>query len=176
MECSDRVVRFLVRSSRPTWTWERLVVVAIEALLWGVTVVVTPPLLAAVTGLFGGYLAVRAQAARSVAARRRERGEALGLPAIELHCDAEDERRARGDQLLGGLSPVVAIVLAAAGSGVTAAVLAGAACTGARWAYGFGYGRWRRWYAPAVAAARATENDVAPTSTVNARPPMWRSS
>ncbi len=140
-------VRALASSSAPTWVYERRVVAALEVGLLLATVAARPTLLALATGVLAIAVAMVAQTQRSIAARRRERAEALGLlGAMQVSCEEADVRRATAQHVLSGLAPVTAIVTAAHGAGVTAAVLVGAAATAIRWGCGLAYDRWRRWY------------------------------
>lgn len=149
-----RVLAFLSHpDARPTWVYERRVILFVEALC------LLAVALAAPTGLPTYLLLLRAplqlrkamsdHAARSGAARRREHEEALGRDPVKLTCAKALEREARDGQLLTAVIPLVDLAFAwavAGGKGIAASAIAGAVCALVRFGMVEGYGAWRRWY------------------------------
>ncbi len=143
MTNATRLHSWLDRSTRPTWLWERLALLALELPLYALAVVLAPTVagwLAALVSLAG---AVVAQAQRSVGARRTEDATRRGEGGHALTCERAAGRWATTAAILAGAAPVQGIALAAAGGALTRAALYAACVTGLRWAWGEGYKAWR---------------------------------
>jgi len=143
----SRVIAFLARpDARPTYIYEQRVVGAVELVAFVGMLAASPTMPTSASGLLGLAGAMLAQTARSVAARRRERAEQLGLPPLRVACEEADELRAKLQQYLAAASPIVGVLAAWGSAGITRAVVVGAICAAIRQAYIEGYGQWRCWY------------------------------
>lgn len=150
----ERIVEFLRRNdAHETWVYERRVVLFVEFLCLLAGVLVAPNQTAAMLLLIdlprSLYATELARAARSGAARKAEKANALGVAKVELACERNIEQAAKNQQIMTAAQPIVALAMTIAGSGgqgMTSAVVVGFAVSVVRLALVEGYSVWRAWY------------------------------
>jgi hypothetical protein len=149
-----RILSFLDRDdASETWVYERRVILLVELICLLAVMVASP------WGLPTYLLLVRAplqlrkaasdHAARSGAARRREREEAEGRDPVRLACARKLEHEAWSGQVITIANPIVdlaAVWALSGGRSIAVVAIVGATCSLIRFGMVEGYGAWRRWY------------------------------